>query len=476
MADLTVTNAYSKGKAKTTLTINGNVEITNFKQGEAKPSAFVQAKVTEGKVNIQSNKCNASSLDLSDQKYSVMLKIAKSSKDDSGARELSWYDLRDTDKAKLGLDDSFEIKKDLKAGILNIYKKVGNKLTTWLHIDFETKTEKASEQSTSSSKSNETQKSSGTKTATLKYTRSELGGYDYSNKLTIPANTLIKSSRGLVYINSKGKAYKFNQKEETWQETNSLEFMGRTSARLMASIADNNGSNTDMTLNKKDLKFAKDPKSDLVDRFNHYKGKQAYYVKDLKITDSSIYANLGSGVFKDVEDSYIDIRFDVNEEKSNRGIKDAMLDGGRDNAEKIYNQIDGCSLNKNTFKLINDLSGRDLLKALRVYNKHEIVIDTKKESMGERYAGNGTFTSIGYDIDYEYNKNGMFQDLNNEWGIGIKEIMPIIDKAFNAIPKFLQKGKVYENLRNMINSVDRTKDENFDDNTIKQIDDLFAQL
>ncbi len=142
MTDLTVTNAYSKGKAKTTLTINGNVEISNFKQGEAKPTAFVQAKVADNKVSVQSNKGNVQTLDLSNEKYSVMLKIANSSRDDSGSRELSWYDLRDTDKAKLGLDDSFVVKKDLKAGILNIYKKVGDKLTTWLHIDFETKTEK----------------------------------------------------------------------------------------------------------------------------------------------------------------------------------------------------------------------------------------------------------------------------------------------------------------------------------------------
>lgn len=474
MTELTVTNAHSKGKAKTRLTINGNVEISNYKNGEAKPTAFVQAKVTDNKVSVQSNKGNVQTLDLSNEKYSVMLKIANSSEYDSGAGELSWYDLRDTDKAKLGLDDSFEIKKDLKVGVLNIYKKVGDKLTTWLHIDFETKAEKASEQSTSSSKSNKTQKSSGKKTATLKFTRAELGGYDYSNKLTIPVNTLIKSSCGSVYINSEGKAYKFNPKEQTWQETNSLEFMGRTSARLMASIADNNGSNTDMTLNKKDLKFAKDPKSDLVDRFNYYNGKQAYYVKDLEITGSSIFAKLGSDVFKDVEDSYIDIQFDVNEEQS--GIKNAILDDRNNNAEKIYNQIHGCSLNKNTFKLINDLPDKDLLKALRVYNKHNIVIDTKTISTGKRYAGNGTFVPIDSDTFYEYNKNGMFQDLNNEWGIGIKEIMPIIDRAFNAIPKFLQKGQSYENLKNMINSIDRTKDENFDDNTIKQIDDLFGKL
>ena len=159
MPDLTVTNAYSKGRAKTTLTINGNVEISNFKQGEAKPSAFVQAKVTDNKVSVQSNKGNVQTLDLSNEKYSVMLKIANSSKYDSGAGELSWYDLRDTDKAKLGLDDSFEIKKDLKAGILNIYKKVGDKLTTWLHIDFETNAEKNSNsQQVKTQKSTTTQK------------------------------------------------------------------------------------------------------------------------------------------------------------------------------------------------------------------------------------------------------------------------------------------------------------------------------
>ena len=170
MADLTVTNAYSKGNKSTTLTINGNVEIANYKQGEAKPSAFVQAKVTDGQVSIQSNKGNVSSLDLSDQKYSVMRKIANSSKDDSGAGELSWYDLRDTNKAKLGLDDSFEIKKDLKAGILNIYKKVGNKLTTWLHIDFETQSEKNNQ---SVKTNNQTVKQTSSSSSRLKPTKED---------------------------------------------------------------------------------------------------------------------------------------------------------------------------------------------------------------------------------------------------------------------------------------------------------------
>lgn len=143
MADLSITKANSEIYSRTKLKINSNIEISNFKSSDIKPSDFFQAKIVDGEVTIQSDKeNNKSSLDLSNEMYGVILKIARSSKDDSGAEELSWYDLRDTDKEKLGLDDSFVVKKDLAAGILNIYKKVGDKLTTWLHIDFEMPSEK----------------------------------------------------------------------------------------------------------------------------------------------------------------------------------------------------------------------------------------------------------------------------------------------------------------------------------------------
>lgn len=461
---LVITNKYSNnGNSSTPIIINGNCKISNYKPGEAKPEYFIFADIKNGKCDIQQKNGNKGAIDFSNEKYKLVQKIAAASNAD-GKTVLSLQDLNDMDKKKLGLDDTFVIKKDIPAGVASIYKKAGNKLTTYLRIDFETKND-----------TNSTTES--TNYATLPFIRRELGyGNEYENKMKIPANTMIDTPTGSYIIDGKGKAFKFNANTKKWDSISSIEGMDVVSSKVIASIADNAGSNTDMTLNKADLKFKKEATKDVVDRFNYYNAKPAYWSNWCKVEGNTLECEIES-VFKIANTKntkcHIKVAFDTDVHKY---MKEKEFSGGGANAEKIYKQISGPSLNKNTLKLVNGLSASELLEAIRVYNNHRVVTDVKTSSMGERYSGNGTFTSIGVDETPVYNENGMFKDLNDEWGIGKKDILPIIDKLMKEIPAYLKDTSTYKELQKVINSVDRKKDNDFDDATIQKIDLLFGKL
>lgn len=471
MSDLIVTNAFSKGKAKLSLTVKGNVEISNYKQGEAKPSAFVLAKIKDKNVNIETPKGSSETLDLSEEKYNVLVKIAGASKED-GKTELSWYDLRDMDKAKLGLDDSFVIKKDLKAGIANIYKKVGDKLTTWLHIDFETKSD-------NKTKVNNTTQDNQPKYAELTYW--SLGPMDnkanggVKSKINVPVNTLIETNTDMVVVDEKGQAWRMTKsdykKYNTWTRTNSLEFMGVLSSKVLKSIADNsNEGQGNLTLSKSDQKFSRDVDTDLTS--NMYEGY--YKVDRCENYENTLYVKMGSKMFSRVEDNTLNIQFDIYKNNAKAFMQDNSYGSIYESeaARKVYEQISGPSFNKKTFKLINDFSNNELLSTLKYYNNHRVVTD--KDEVVTYADSYGTVADV--ETFYEYNEHGLFEDLNDEWGIGIKEIMPIIDRAVGIIPEYLRDKDEYKELIQTIEKIDRTEDKNFDRETIQKIDNLFAKL
>lgn len=461
---ITITNKFSNGNNSTILSINGNCQISNYKPNESKPAYFIFTDIKNGKCNIQQKNGNKNAIDFSNEKYQLMQKIAGASSA-NGKTVLSLQDLNDMNNKNLGLDNSFVIKKDIAVGVATIYKKVGNKLTTFLRFDFETNKE---------GKTKETSTTDNTKYATLPFIRYELGQRSYENKLKIPANTMLETASGSYIVDEKGKAYKFNGK--TWERISDIKSMDTVSSKVIASIADNFGGNTDMTLNKADLKFKKDPKKDVIDRFNYYNAKPAYWANSCNIGDNSIDCNIES-VFEigtsDSNNTRVKVLFDVN---AHQQMKEKEFNGGYSNAEKIYKQISGPSLNKNTLKLINGLSTGELLAAVRIYNNHRVVTDVEEWPSGEVYTGNGTFSPVTIEKVPVYNKNGMFKDLNDEWGLGIQEIMPIIDRVMNGMPEYLKNDNVYKTLQNTINSIDKTKDENFDDATIQKIDSLFGKL
>ena len=480
MTDLIVTNAFSKGKDQTKLKIRGNVDISNYKENDTKPTAYVWANVKEGKTTIATPKGNTETLDLSNEKYNALVKIAEASKED-GKAELSWYDLRDMDASKIGLDDSFVIKKDLQAGIANIYKKVGNKLTTWLHIDFETKKEKQipAENKAPIEDKPEKQRTQKNEPIYAELTYNDLGpmatkenGFGTKRIMKIPANTLIETNKGTVAVDGKGQAWVY--KNGGWSRTNSLEFMGTLSSKILSSIADND--KDDYILSKADLKFTGDKNKDLTSNIygNSYKVESCTISGDVEDDGKSGYISvyMDSDVFSKVEDDRLKIVFNYG-----NSLKGYMEDKHFENVsiktpKAIYDQIDGPSLNKNTLKELNNLSDRELLAVIRQYNKHAIAYDgTSIKTYGDAYG-----TVIDETVVYSYNKNGLFEDLNNEWGLGIKEIMPIMDRALKIIPEYLKDNENYQELVNVIATIDREADEDFDQELIVKIDNLFANV
>lgn len=476
MTDLVVTNAFSKGQAKTKLKIKGNVDISNYKQNDTKPTAHVWASVKDGSAIIKTPKGNTESLDLSNEKYNALVKIAGASEED-GKTELSWYDLRDMDTSKIGLNDSFIIKKDLQAGIANIYKKVGNKLTTWLHIDFETQKEQQTTAEKKTENKREQQQIQKEEPIYAELVYNDLGpmaskenGLGTKGAMKIPANTSIETNKGTVVIDEKGQAWIY--KNGNWARTNSLEFMGTLSSKVLGSIADND--KYDQTLSKEDLKFTGDKNKDLTSNLygDSYKVKNCgiYIPEKFEKQSSIITVQMGSDVFSKVEDDQLKIVFD-------RDIKKYMADtqfeeAARKAPKAIYEQIAGPSLNENTLEHLNHLSDRELLAVIRQYNKHAIVVDsTSEKTYGDAYG-----TVIDEVVYYSYNQKGLFEDLNNEWGLGIKEIMPIMDRALSIIPEYLKDNENYQELVNIMGTIDRESDEDFEQELIVKIDNLFAKV
>jgi len=466
------------------ITIKGNCVITNYKPNEKRPQQFIFADIKDGKTNISQSSGNNQSLELTSEQYSIFAKIAAASNKD-GANELSMYDIIDSgeNKDNFGLDNkSYDVKRDSEAGIISVYKKVGNELKTILRIDFETQKEKPT---TNQNQTNRTQ-GKPSKYVSLKFSRYELGQRCYSNKLNIAPNTLIETGAGTFLVDEEGQALKLN-KNGDWENCTSLERVSIVASKGIASLADNTGEkNGDLTLDEKDFNIAnkmseKDLKSDLIDRFNYYDGKPVYHVESLDLDDDDCYGNkikeknitirMGSNVFNDMET--VNITFNVD---SKSVKKQKSYTGGEENAKKIYDQIHGPSLNSNTYKLINSLSDKELVAAIKVYNNKEIQIGTKTESTdGYIYSYDGGYRSATVEVP-EYNEYGMFKDLNDEWGIGIREIWPIICRATRGLSEFHRSTPEYKELFKLLEQVDGNSDKNFDDNTIISIDNAFAKV
>ena len=164
MTELRVTNHYDRGTASKNIQIRGNVEISNYKTGEKRPTGYLYANINNGKVNIEQKNGNKDSLDFNKEKYSLFLKIASM---DGRKNELSVSDITNVSRENLGLDNSYVVKKDPNAGIVNVYKKEGNQLKTYLHIDFETKSEKAAASSAPKTSSKQEARLNPTKNDTI---------------------------------------------------------------------------------------------------------------------------------------------------------------------------------------------------------------------------------------------------------------------------------------------------------------------
>ncbi len=154
-----ITNAYNnKGEIHSKeIKINGNVVISNYIDETKKPYGFMNATVKGNKVSIHQRNSHTGTLDFSKEKYDIFLKILKM---DGNGDEFALSDLIKTTKESLGLDNSFTVRKDMNAGILNILK--GNEI--YLHLDFETGAEKAQQ----ATKTQETQKANNTATQKTK--------------------------------------------------------------------------------------------------------------------------------------------------------------------------------------------------------------------------------------------------------------------------------------------------------------------
>ena len=286
------------------------------------------------------------------------------------------------------------------------------------------------------------------------------------SNLQIPAGTVIETDSGILAVDDNGQAWLFNRNTRTWKKTESLEYMATAASKVLASIADNYSETSgNMSLSKKDLDFKTNPKEDLVSRF--YGG---YDVAEFKKDKSSIYVELSSDTYGRISDKSIKISFDVPQEKLNNMMKMSQYsDLGIDSAHKVYDQISGPSLNKNTFKVLNDLSDNELLAAIDQYNNRHIYLSTDKNH--HWVDGKNEYTYVE-----NYHTEGMFEDLNDEWGIGVKELMPVIDRAYKIIPEYLRKGDSYKELTDLLGTIDRNSDEDFDRRTIQKIDKLFGAV
>lgn len=149
--------------------------------------------------------------------------------------------------------------------------------------------------------------------------------------------------------------------------------------------------------------------------------------------------------------------------------KDAVSSQNAKNMYKIINNETDASKILEQFDTINN---NELVGMIRYYNNHYIV------------CGEKTVSDEYYDEDKEYkepiyNAKGIFQDMNNIEGIGIKELTPRIKRAFRLIPNnFGQTSKIakekYQKLAKIVNSLDEKKSGCFSDDEIKTIDDMFA--
>ena len=467
----------------TPITIKGNCTICNYKPDEKKPDQFIYANINDGKIVINQSNSNSNNLSLTNEQYSIFSKIASASDNDS-EYELTYDDIIQVGKKKnknnFGLDSSYVVKSDTKAGVVSVYKKFGDKLKTILRINLE-----QSKNDSSTKSKNENQPDKARKYASLAFNRYELGQRCYLNKLNIAPNTLIETKAGSFLVDDKGQAFKLNR-NGNWEKCNSLEDLSKVASKGLASFADNTGEkNGDLTLDEKDFDIAKKMsdekiKSDLIDRFNYYNGEQVYNVYNLhfndtdqygnKIKNKNIEINIGSKAFKDIENVRITFNVDSKNIK-----KEKTYTKGDENAKEIYSQIHGPSLNKNTFKLINSLSDQELLAAIKIYNKHKIVTGTKTENTdGYTYSYDGGYRSATHEVPV-YNKCGIFQNLNDEWGIGIKEIWPIICRATRGLSEFHRSTTEYKNLLNILKTVNGNSNKNFDDDTIIKINNAFAE-
>lgn len=137
-----------------------------------------------------------------------------------------------------------------------------------------------------------------------------------------------------------------------------------------------------------------------------------------------------------------------------------------DIADKLFKQISGPSLNEKTLSMFDAIPDDKLLETISAYNKHFEKADIWKLFNGETGNPDWSKEKTNY-------FDSLFYAMNDEYGIGAKEIKPRLNRVFNVLSQTdltPERRKYIQDAKTLLNS-----GKDLDKETICKIENKLAE-
>ena len=266
-------------------------------------------------------------------------------------------------------------------------------------------------------------------------------------------NETYKTDNGLFKINKNG--------EQEYQK--SLNLTDMSQVKLLEALANNDTTEWrgSFVLSKNDIRIAieKYKKGEFTEDMSEFLPKGCKLEKQ-KLSTKEHFVQ--TDLVNKNNSKRTTMRFGIDVQPTADDLYNGAKFTGQEKAADLFGQILGPSLNSKTLKKFDEMDDNELLAAIRAYNTHNIQY-WEKHTLGDE------------DI-LHIPDQGMFADLNDEWGIGIKELHPRINRALNAMPEECKELGDYQKIQEILNSTDKNASGSFSKKDVKEIDALFARM
>ena len=183
-------------------------------------------------------------------------------------------------------------------------------------------------------------------------------------------------------------------------------------------------------------------------------------------------------IYKNIKgklETFLHLDFDTEKEKEARKMARGMYQGGHYLAQELYDDhISGPSINSKTLTHINELNDRDFMKMMRSYCNNAVSVG---EYFSGSFSGDAGHRRVSPDgsMSIEFNKNGLIKDLQEEWFMGKSDVLPIIKRTMDLLPKKIKQQSDYSRLETLYNEV-LNGDVKFNGDSANEFDELLIMV